>query len=189
MNDYLAFQINLIQQYILLFNLQWIVLGLLHVLLQAGILSTQKQSHNLIVLMETTFQTHIKRQHLLPERQWKKHFTIQNFHNQAVHFVQHIKKAWKILWSLFGETAISSQITCKCSIPCRFLVTFTFTVFAVHPITPLTFSSVWICSDIVHFWVVIIFSLKMHSTSRFLSITCCSKLLFRSIVLKKKIHH
>lgn len=66
---------------------------------------------------------------------------------------------------------------------------FTCTVFAVHPITPPTFSSVWIRSDIVHLWVVIIFSLKMHSTSRFLSITCCSKLLFRSIVLKKKIQH
>lgn len=63
---------------------------------------------------------------------------------------------------------------------------FTFTIFVLHPTTPLIFSSVWMCSVIVHFWVVIIFSLKMHSTSRFLSITCCSKLLFRFIVLKRK---
>lgn len=59
-------------------------------------------------------------------------------------------------------------------------------VFVLHPSRPLIFSSVWICSAIVHFWVVTIFSLKMHSTSRFLSITCCSKLLFIFIILKQE---
>lgn len=66
------------------------------------------------------------------------------------------------------------------------LIHFTCTIFILHPSRPLTFSSVWICSDIVHLCVVIIFSLKMHSTSRFRSITCCSKLLFKFIILKQK---
>lgn len=58
--------------------------------------STEKWDHNLIVLMETIFQAHMKRWHVLPDGQWKKHSTIQNFHNQAVQFVQHIKKAREI---------------------------------------------------------------------------------------------
>lgn len=104
---------------------------------------------------------------------------------------QSLKRYRKILWNLFGtEKSIATQIICRFNetnvLFLTDLIHFTCTIFVLHPSRPLTFSSVWTCSDIVHLCVVIIFSLKMHSTSRFRSITCCSKLLFKFIILKQK---
>lgn len=104
---------------------------------------------------------------------------------------QSLKRYRKIFWNLFGtEKSIATQIICRFNetnvLFLTDLIHFTCTIFVLHPSRPLTFSSVWTCSDIVHLCVVIIFSLKMHSTSRFRSITCCSKLLFKFIILKQK---